>query len=190
MKKSALLFLILSLLLIFAGLHFTGLLSAFLSDTDVGIIGGADRPTANFYINKILNTPSGLLLLFGLPCAFCSLFALIFPRSIEKNCSVPTTATALGLSVCASLGASSLLIFAMCFMMGNPSENPIAFSASICVSMAALIGFILLIALYCKLRGKKPSISGIFIDMAFSIIYTPAFFLTCMTISNFLSELH
>lgn len=191
MKKSALVILFISLLFIFAGLHFTGLLSAFLPDGDtVGIVGGADRPTANFYIREMMNNAYALLILFGMPTAFCSLFTLIFSRTVKKNCAIPTTSTALALSAVVALGIDSLLIFATCFIMGNPSENPIALSASVCVGIAALIGFILLMALYCKLRSKKPSIFGVFLDAAFFLLYMPAFFLTGNIISNALSAIH
>ena len=188
MKKSALIFLIISMLLILAGLHFTGLLS--IPDSDIGIVGGADRPTANFYIREMMHSVYGLLILLGMPTAFCSLFALIFSRAVKKNCSLPTALAALGLSACASLGAVSLLTFASCFIMGNPSKNPIAFSASICVGMMALIGLILLIALYCKLRGKKASVPGVFLEAALAFIYTPTFFLAGVMISNSLSAIH
>ena len=189
MKKSALIVLIVSLLLVFVGLHFTGLLSARLPDSDIGIIGGANHPTVNFYIRKMINSAYGLLILFGIPTAFCSLFALIFSRAVKKNCSLPTAATAISLSACASLGIYLLFVFAMCFIMTSPSKNPITFSVSVCVGMMALIGFILLTALYCKLRGKKASVPGLFLDAALALIYMPAFFLTCMIISKFLSWL-
>ncbi len=191
MKKSALVILFISLLLIFAGLHFTGLLSAFLPDGDtVGIVGGADRPTANLRIREILNSAYSLLILFGLPTAFCSLFVLIFSRTIKKNCVISTTLTALALSACTALGVYSLLIFASCFIMTSPSNHPIALPSSVCVGMMALIGFILLMVLYYKRRNKKPSIPGVFLDAAFSIMYMPAFFLSYILISNFLSEIH
>jgi Na+-transporting methylmalonyl-CoA/oxaloacetate decarboxylase beta subunit len=77
MKKYALIIFIISLLLLVAGLHFTGTLSVILPSDDIGIIGGADRPTANFLINKILSNAYGLLIFFGLATAVCSLFSLI-----------------------------------------------------------------------------------------------------------------
>ena len=175
-----------SLLLLFSGVHFTGILSAFLPSTDIGIIGGADRPTVKFLLGKILND-GGLLVLFGLPTAFCSLFALIFSHPIKNHCHFPTSATALGLSACASLGACSLLIFASCFIMTNPSKHPIALPASVGCGMITLIGFILLMILYCKLRGKKPSALGVFFDVAFSLMYMPAFFWSYNSLYSLLS---
>ena len=186
MKKYALIIFIISLLMLFSGVYFTGILSALLPSTDIGIIGGADRPTVNFLLKKILND-GGLLVLFGLPTAFCSLFALIFSRSIKKHCCFPTSATALGLSACASLGAYLLLIFASCFIMTSPSKHPIKLPASVGCGMIALIGFILLMALYCKLRGKKPSALGIFFDMVFSFMYIPAFFCSYNSLYSLLS---
>ena len=177
MKKYALIVFIISLLLLFSGLHFSGILSAMLPETDIGIIGGSDLPTANFLIGKILSNAYGLLILFGLPTAVCSLFSLIFSRTVKKCCCFSTTATALGLSACASLGAYSLFTFASCFFLNTPSKHPIAFPASIGCGMIALIGLILLMVLYRKLRGKKKSALGVFFDVAFSLMYMPAFFL-------------
>ena len=190
MKKYALIIFVISLLVLFSGVHFSGILSALLPSDEIGIIGGADRPTANFLIAKILKNGYGLLILFGLPTAFCSLFALILSHPIKKCCSIPTSATALGLSACASLGACALLIFASCFIMTDPSKHPIALPASVVCGMIALIGFILLMVLYYKQRNKKHSIPGVFLDVVFSIMYMPAFFLANIVISNFLSEIH
>ena len=188
MKKYALIIFIISLLLLVAGLHFTGTLSVILPFDDIGIIGGADRPTANFLINKILSNAYGLLIFFGLATAVCSLFSLILSRPIKNHCCFPTSATALGLSACASLGAYSLLIFASCFFLTDPSKHPIAFPASVVCGMIALIGFVLLMALYCKLRGKKPSVPGIFFDVVFSLMYMPAFFWSYNYIYSLLSN--
>lgn len=185
MKKYALIIFIISLLLLVAGLHFTGILSAILPSKDIGIIGGADRPTANFLIGKIL---SNTLILFGLATAVCSLFSLILSRPIKNHCCFPTSATALGLSACASLGAYSLLIFASCFFLTTPSKHPIAFPASVACGMIALIGFALLMALYCKLRQKKPSVPGVFFDVAFALMYMPAFFRSYNYIYSLLSN--
>ena len=190
MKKYALIVFSISLLLLFSGLHFTGILSAMLPETDIGIIGGSDLPTANFLIGKILSNAYGLLVLFGLPTAVCSLFSLIFSRTVKKCCCFSTTATALGLSACASLGAYSLFTFASYFFLTTPSKHPIAFPASIGCGMIALIGLILLIALYCKLRGKKASVPGVFLEAALAFIYTPTFFLAGVMISNSLSAIH
>lgn len=188
MKKYALIIFVISLLVLFSGVHFSGILSALLPSDEIGIIGGADRPTANFLIAKILKNGYGLLILFGLPTAFCSLFALILSHPIKKCCSIPTSATALGLSACASLGACALLSFASCFIMTDPSKHPLALPASVVCGMIALIGFVLLMALYCKLRGKKPSVPGIFFDVVFSLMYMPAFFWSYNILYKLLSE--
>ena len=188
MKKYALIIFVISLLVLFSGVHFSGILSALLPSDEIGIIGGADRPTANFLIGKLLND-GGLLVLFGLPTAFCSLFALILSRPIKKSCHLPTSATALSLSACASLGAYSLLIFASCFFLTDPSKHPIAFPASVACGMVALIGFALLMFLYCKLRGKKPSVPGVFFDVVFSLMYMPAFFWSCNILYTLLSKI-
>jgi hypothetical protein len=187
MKKASLIILSISLLFILAGLHFTGLLSACLPDTDIGMIGGADRPTVNFYIREMMSSAYGFLILFGIPTALCSLFTLILPRTVKKICSLPTSVTALSLSACASLGANSLLIFAPCFIMTSLSKHPIALPASVCIGMTALIGFVLLMALYCKQRGKKPSAPGTCLDIMLSLVYMPACFWSCNIIYNLLS---
>ena len=185
MKKYALIIFVISLLVLFSGVHFSGILSALLPSDEIGIIGGADRSTANFLISKIL---SNTLILFGLATAVCSLFSLILSRPIKNHCCFPTSATALGLSACASLGACALLIFASCFIMTDPSKHPIALPASVACGMIALIGFVLLMALYCKLRQKKPSVPGVFLDVTFALMYMPAFFRSYDYIYSLLSN--
>lgn len=176
MKKIVLILLVVSLLSVFAGLYLNGILSMLLPDANVGIIGGADRPTANRYLREMLNRPHGLLILFGAVGAFVSCLALIFLRTVKKHCMFSTAATALSLSACASLGAYSLVIFASCFFLTTPSKHPILFPASACIGWIALIGFVLLMALYCRLRAKKPSRLGVFCDVTFSLLCMPAFF--------------
>ena len=178
MKKIAWIILFVSLLSVFAGLYINGIFALILPDADVGIIGGADRPTANWYWRNLLNRLHGLLVYFGAVGAVISCLTLIFSRTVKKNCTLPTSGTALGLSACASLGAYSLLLFASCFFLTNPSKHPIAFPTSICAGMLALIGFILLMALYFRLRAVKPSRIGVVYDVTFSLLCMPAFFLS------------
>ena len=187
MKKIAWIILTVSLLSVFAGLYINGIFSILFPDADLGIIGGADRPTVNRYWREMLNRPHGLLIHLGAVGAVTSCLALIFSRTVKKNCSLPTSGTALGLSACASLGAYSLLIFASCFFLTKTSKHPIAFPASVCVGWLALIGFILLMALYCRLRAVKPSRIGVFYDVTFSLLCMPACFWSCNIIYNLLS---
>ena len=187
MKKIVLILLAVSLLSVFAGLYLNGILSVLLPDADVGIIGGADRPTANRYLREMLNRPHGLLILFGTACACISFLTLIFWRAVKKNCTLPTSGIALCLSACASLGAFSLLLFASCFFLTHPSKHPIALPAGVCVGLLALIGFILLMALYFRLRAVKPSRIGVFYDVTFSLLCMPAFFLSYQILYNLVS---
>ncbi len=187
MKKTAVIVFIISVLLLFAGLHLNGILSTLLPETDVGIIGGADRPTANWYLRKMLNQPHGLLVLFGAVGALVSFLTLVFSRTVKKHCVFSTTATALGLSASASLGAYSLFSFASCFFLTTPSKHPILLTASVCVGLLALVGFILLMALYFRLRAKTPSLPGVFCDVTFSLLCMPACFWLCNIIYNLLS---
>ncbi len=187
MKKYAVIIFIISVFLLFAGLHINGIFSALRPDADVGIIGGADRPTVNRYLQKMLNQPHGLLIHLGAVGAVISCLALIFSRTVKKNCALPTSGTALGLSACASLGAYSLLIFTSCFFLTTPSKHPILFPASICTGMLALICFVLLMVLYFRLHGKKPSLPGVFFDVTFSLLCMPAFFGSYNIIYNLLS---
>jgi hypothetical protein len=184
MKKYAVIVFILSAFLLLAGLHLNGTL---LPESDVGIIGGADRPTVNWYRQKMLSQPHGLLILFGAVGTLVSFLMLIFSRTVNNHCVFSTTATALGLSASASLGAYSLLIFASCFFLTTPSKHPIRFPTSACTGTLALIGFILLMALYFRLRGKTPSRPGVFCDMTFSLLCMPAFFWSYHIIDHLLS---
>ena len=187
MKKITLIILAVSLLFVCTGLHLNGIFSELFSDTDVGIIGGADRPTINRYFQKMLSHPHGLLIHFGAAGIFISFLTLIFSRTVKKNCTFPTSGTALGLSACASLGAYSLVIFASCFFLTNPSRHPIRFPASVCIGWLALVGFILLMALYFRLRAVKPSRIGVFYDATFSLLCIPAFFCSYNILFNLLS---
>ena len=189
MKKIVLILLAVSLLSVFAGLYLNGILSMLLPDADVGIIGGADRPTANRYLREMLNRPHGLLILFGAACACISFLTLIFWRAVKKNCTLPTSGIALCLSACASLGAYSLVLFTSCFFLTAPSKHPILFPVSACIGWLALIGFVLLMALYCRLRAKKPSRLGVFCDVTFSLLCMPAFFWSYNIIYGLLSEI-
>jgi hypothetical protein len=187
MKKTFVIVFIISALLLFAGLHLNGILSTLLPNADVDIIGGADRPTVNWYRHKMLNQPHGLLILFGAVGALVSFLTLIFSRTVKKNCALPTSGIALGLSAFASLGAYSLLTFASCFFLTDPSKHPIRFPASACTGALALSGFILLMALYFRLRAKKPSRMGVFFDVTFSLLCMPVCFWSCNIIYNLLS---
>ena len=187
MKKIVLILLVISLLSVFAGLYLNGILSTLLPDADVGIIGGADRPTVNRYERKMLNEPHGLFILFGTVGTFVSCLTLIFSRTVKKHCTLPTSGTALCLSACASLGAYSLVLFTSCFFPTAPSKHPILFPASACLGSLTLIGFILLMALYFRLRAVKPSRSGVFCDVTFSLLCMPAFFWSYNILYNLFS---
>ncbi len=187
MKKIVLIFLAVSLLSVFAGLYLNGIFSMLLPDADIGIIGGADRPTANRYLRKMLNEPHGLFILFGAVGVCTGFLTLIFSRAVQKNCTPPTSAAALGLSACASLGAYSLVLFVSCFFLTTPSKHPILFPASACIGWLALIGFILFMALYFKLRAVKPSRIGVFCDVTFSLLCMPAFFWSYNILYNLFS---
>ncbi|MBQ2988109.1 MAG: hypothetical protein IJD59_03300 [Clostridia bacterium] len=187
MKKIAWIILTVSLLSVFAGLYINGIFSVLLPDAGLGIIGGADRPTVNWYWRQMLNRPHGLLVHLGAVGAVISCLTLIFSRTVKKNCALPTSGTALGLSACASLGAFSLLLFASCFFLTHPSKHPIALPAGVCVGLLALIGFILLMALYFRLRAVKPSRIGVFYDVTFSLLCMPAFFRSYQILYNLVS---
>ncbi len=64
----------------------------------IGIIGGADTPTYEFVVFRILNGWPFVTILFGSALIVSALFCLIFSKTVKNNCSIKTTVLSLGLS--------------------------------------------------------------------------------------------
>lgn len=135
------------------------------ADKTIGIIGGADGPTAIFITGIFFFNWTGILFSLGIPLILTSLFCLIFPNFVRENFSIKTTALALGISATGCLGLLCLLEIVGIVAFANPNEAPIAYPVSIIVGMLSLVLFITLFDLYCKARRSEVKIAGIVLDV-------------------------
>ena len=74
----------------------------------IGIIGGADGPTAIYLTSHLLDGNLLFTLILGLTLFLNGGFCLIFKRVVINNCSLKTTALSLIISL---FGASGLVCF-------------------------------------------------------------------------------
>ncbi len=190
MKKVAIIGLIVGLVLVAVGATVPLYALSFFepSSEAIGIIGGADGPTAIFITSRIFfGSFLGVLITFGIPLVLISLFCLIFPSFVQKNCCLKTTAIALGLSAVGGFGIN-------CFgtwlgtVMENVKDYSIAYPASIVSGVLALVLFFALLVLYCVARRKNFKIVGVILDILTSVIYLPFFFLAEMTVIEWIRD--
>ena len=76
----------------------------------IGIIGGADGPTAIYLTSHLLGERLLLTLILGLTLFLCGGFCLVFKRTFTNNCRLKTTALSLIISF---FGASGLSCFSV-----------------------------------------------------------------------------
>ena len=142
----------------------------------IGIIGGADTPTYEFIVFRIMNGWPFVAILFGIALIVSALFCLIFSKAVENNCIIKTTALSLGLSAVGALGLVCDFLWFSIVSFGEISKHPIEYPVSILVGIICFLAFIILIAIYLKLRKINWSIKGFIIDVLTSLIYLPTFF--------------
>lgn len=144
----------------------------------IGIIGGADGPTAIYLTQRLFGNSLLILKLFGGAITLSGLFCSIFGRTVKENCTLKTSGISLGLSVVISLGVYCVVAFISCFVMTHPNKHPITYITSIILGLLCLALFVLLLYLYVKQRKVAPSVIGVIIDILFAIIYLTPFFFT------------
>ncbi len=142
----------------------------------IGIIGGADTPTYEFVVFRILNGWPVVTILFGSALIISALFCLIFSKTVKNNCSIKTTVLSLGLSAVGAAGLVCAFLWFTIVSFGEMSKHPIEYPVSVLLGIISFLGFIVLIALYLKIRKTNWSIKGFIIDVLTSIIYLPTFF--------------
>ena len=142
----------------------------------IGIIGGADTPTYEFLVFRIMNGWSFVAILFGVTLIVSALFCLIFSKTVKNNCNIKTTALSLGLSAVGAAGLVCVFLWFAIVSFGEMSKHPIEYPVSVLLGIISFLGFIVLIALYLKIRKTNWSIKGFIIDVLTSIIYLPTFF--------------
>ena len=142
----------------------------------IGIIGGADTPTYEFVVFRIMNGWPFVTILFGSALIVSALFCLIFSKTVKNNCSIKTTVLSLGLSAVGAAGLVCAFLWLTIVSFGEMSKHPIEYPVSVLLGIISFLGFIVLIALYLKIRKTNWSIKGFIIDVLTSIIYLPTFF--------------
>lgn len=142
----------------------------------IGIIGGADTPTYEFVVYCIMNGFPFVAILFGITLFVSALFCLIFSKTVKNNCNIKTTVLSLGLSAVGAAGLVCAFLWFKIVSFGEMSKHPIEYPTSVLTGILCFFAFIVLIAIYFKVRKTNWSIKGFIIDVLTSIIYLPTFF--------------
>ena len=106
-----------------------------------------------------------------LATALCSLFCLIFSRTVTRVCRFSTTLISLGLSAVGAIGFYAGIIFLSCFFLTSPERHPVRYPASGVALVLAFCAFVLWMWLYVRMRRKNKSILGVFLDIATALLY-------------------
>ena len=153
----------------------------------IGIIGGADTPTYEFVVFRIMNGWPFIAILFGITLIVSALFCLIFPQTVKNNCNIKTTALSLGLSAVGAAGLVCAFLWFTIVSFSEMSKHPIEYPVSVLLGIFCFFVFVVLIALYLKARKINWSIKGFCIDILISVIYLPTFFFVFSYLYNTLS---
>ena len=155
----------------------------------IGIIGGADGPTAIYVTSQLLGGSLLFALILGLTLLLCGGFCLIFKRTVTDVCKLKTTALSLIISFFGASGLSCFFIWYSIVAFHEMSKHPISYPLSIIGGILSLVAFIITIILYIKVRKENFKIKGIVVDIITSIITFPTFFLVCAEIYNLLQQI-
>lgn len=155
----------------------------------IGIIGGADGPTAIYLTSHLLDGNLLFTLILGLTLFLSGAFCLIFKRVVINNCSLKTTALSLIISFFGASGVSCCFIWYSIVAFHEMSKHPISYPLSIIGGILSLVAFIITIIIYIKARKEHFKIKGIVVDIITSIITIPTFFLVCTEIYNLLQQI-
>ena len=186
MKRIAVIFLLTGGVLCLAGLLLPTLIGIPITDSTgaVDIIGGADRPTANYILSHKLYRIDLVMLSVGTALVLTAVVCALLRRNIQSLCSVKTTTLALLISADTAFGIYCVLSFLSCFFLSNPNRHPIRFPVSILLGSLSLVLLIWLLTLYGKARKETPHIKGILIDVLLLCIYTVPFFMIWTFVSQ------
>ncbi len=143
----------------------------------IGIIGGADGPTAIYITSRLFGGHLLFTLIFGLTLFLCGGFCLIFKKTVTNNCRLKTTALSLIISFFGASGLSCFIIWYSIVVFFEMSMHPIAYPFSIFAGLLSLFAFITAIKFYIRERKKNPKPKGIVIDVLTSITTLPILFL-------------
>ena len=101
------------------------------------IIGGAGRPTMQFYMRTSVGQALMLMQMFGAAGALSCGLALC----LHKGLTPKSLWLSLAASAATAAGLDCLLMFAGCFVMSHPARHPVALPISVvggCIAAAAL----------------------------------------------------
>ena len=121
----------------------------------------------------------GFLLLFlplGIAMVISAGFCLIFTKTVEKHCTLYSTATAMGFSAAGGAGILCAVYAFRIAMSNNVRKFPVGYPASIAGGIACLVIFLALIVVYFFTRKGKFTVIGLVLDILTSILYLPGFF--------------
>lgn len=156
------------------------------NEASIGIIGGADAPTASMLMSSLSGIPKALILI-AITVIISSVFCLVFSKTVESNCRLATTAISLGLSFFGALGFCWLLRWFIMVIFNSKSMHPIEYPVSILIGLFSFISCIALILLYVNARKGKWSLKGVSIDILTCIVYFPAHFYGLATFIDIIS---
>lgn len=143
----------------------------------VGIIGGADGPTAQFLMTELLSDWPGCLFLLAAALILSGFFCLLFSKTVARVCSVKTSAVALGLSATGGVGLYCFFAWLAMTAFHETGKHPIAYPVSVALGVVCLTAFAALLAIYFRKRRQSWSWGGLAIDVATAVLYLP--FFTC-----------
>ena len=143
----------------------------------IGIIGGADGPTAVYLTSHLLGGYLLFTLILGLTLFLCGGFCLIFRRTVINNCTLKTTALSLIISLFGASGLFCFFIWYSIVVFRETSMHPITYPFSIIVGLLSFIAFVTAIIFYMRVRKTNLKHKGIIIDVLTSIITLPILFL-------------
>ena len=155
----------------------------------IGIIGGADGPTAIYLTSRLLGERLLFALILGLTLFLCGGFCLVFKRTVTNNCRLKTTALSLIISFFGASGLSCFLIWYSIVAFLEMSMHPIAYPLSIIGGIFSLVAFVSTIVFYVRARKDNLNVKGIIVDIITSIITLPTFFGLCAEIHNLLQRI-
>ncbi len=121
------------------------------------IIGGAGRPTMQFYMRTSVGQVLMLMQMFGVSGVLSCGLALC----LRKGLTPKSLWLSLAASAAAAAGLDCMLMFAGCFIMTHPARHPVALPASIvggCIAAGVLLLCIRLITRELKNTAAKKSI--------------------------------
>ena len=140
----------------------------------VGIIGGADGPTAKFITASVFKNLFLVLKYLGGALILTGIFALLFENTVKNNSTVKTALLSFGLSGLTAAGLGCLFNVLFIVFFSHPDKHPYEYPLSIAVGLICLAVFTVILCLYIKERMKIRKFKGIIIDIClFSVWLTP-----------------